>query len=183
MNCPSPILNNICNSRNKLICVGKILCECCECNKNCKKITSILKYCNYDKCISHENKKAVDCVRESGEFLILLEIKNQPYRNINSGNIIKQFKDTINLIKDNNGQKLPDIKIFLCVPKDKQKKRREIEPTDMWSFTVIKSDDKNEENDIMIYAGLKPINIIKIPGIKIVEADIILCEDSDIECK
>ena len=108
--------------------INKKLCECCE-NKCIIPLETSLLYCNFDKKVKKVRKatgngtiKSVDCIRVSEDgTTILLEIKNQPPKNIEISEVAGKIKDTMLYLFNNNYELLQNskIKFFLAIPEKK----------------------------------------------------------------
>lgn len=114
--------------------ICKTLYECCEdhlgCSCSCKKLNLI--YFNFDKLFKkNHSQKSVDCLRYSNnsERLYLIEIKNQPAKNIEIEDIIGKIKDTINYLNTKIKQEYKKYKFYLVisdneVEQDSSRKRK-----------------------------------------------------------
>lgn len=110
------------------------LCECCECNPASHNQTSeekctnvlkncILKYCNFDAVLRHA--PSVDCIRiTKKDYLMLVEIKNQPTSNIDKELIEQKIVSTTQYLLNNEPQLINLKKLFvLSIPQQKQPRK------------------------------------------------------------
>ncbi len=167
--------------------INKKLCECCEDQCVVPLETSLL-YCNFDEKVKKVKKttgkgiiKSVDCIRIAKDgTTILLEIKNQPPKNIEISDVVGKINDTMLYLFNNNYELLQKskIKFFLAIPEKKYKEE--------FPLSKINPYMKALANDLLKWS-LRVFNDshyqVKIEEFTYyLNSKVILCEQTDVCC-
>ncbi len=167
--------------------IKKKLCECCE-DKCVVPLKTSLLFCNFDKKVKKVRKtigngtiKSVDCIRiaEDGTT-ILLEIKNQPPKNIEISEVAGKINDTMLYLFNNNYELLQNskIKFFLAIPEKKYKEETPLSKISPYMQAFANS---------LVECSLQVFNDsyyqVKVEDfIYHLNSRVILCEQTDVLC-